>query len=58
MKRMAWNTLLGLLLTVHAAWSEGLRVGVDANYSLDMEQAGTAWSWNGEHPDLFAGMAF
>ena len=57
MKRMAWKTLLGLLLTVHAAWSEGLRVGVDANYSLDMERAGTVWSWNGGRPDLFAGMA-
>ena len=57
MKRMTWNIFLGLMLTVHAAWSDGLRVGVDANYSLDMEQAGTVWSWNGESSDLFAGMA-
>lgn len=57
MNRIAWKTLLGFFLTASAAWSEGLRVGVDANYSLDMEQAGTAWRWNGERSDLFAGMA-
>ena len=57
MKRILWKTLLGFILAVGAARSEELRVGVDANYSLDMEQAGTSWTWNGERPDLFAGMA-
>lgn len=57
MNRIDWKTLLGFFLTASAAWSEGLRVGVDSNYSLDMEQAGSAWLWNGERADLFAGMA-
>ena len=57
MNRIAWKTLLGFILTAGAARSEGLRVGVDANYSLDMEQAGAVWVWNGERSDLFAGMA-
>ena len=37
--------------------TEPLRVGVDANYSLDMEKAGTAWRWRDQPEDLFAGMA-
>ena len=57
MRQVVWNALLGFLLTQHWAWSEGLRVGVDANYSLGMEQDGSSWSWNGGPSDLFAGMA-
>lgn len=34
-----------------------LLVGVDANYSLDMEKAGSAWKWDGKKSDLFQGMA-
>ena len=37
--------------------TEPLRIGVDANYSLDMEKSGTAWRWDGPAEDLFAGMA-
>ena len=57
MKRILGMILLGLILAGGAARGEALRVGVDANYSLDMEKAGTSWAWNGEKPDLFAGMA-
>ena len=57
MSRIVQQTLVGLVLAARAAWSDELRVGVDANYSLDMEKAGTAWTWNGKQPDLFAGMA-
>ena len=58
-KRIGWI----VTATIVFAWipavvrSEALRVGVDANYSLDMELAGTSWAWNSERPDLFAGMA-
>ena len=52
-----WLTLLAIAWTATGAQAKNLRVGVDANYSLDMEKAGTAWTWNGKHPDLFAGMA-
>ena len=40
-----------------AAAKEPLRVGVDANYSLDMERAGAQWTWDGTPTDLFEGMA-
>ena len=36
---------------------KSLQVGVDANYSLDMEKAGAEWKWQGQSSDLFAGMA-
>ena len=54
-KRIGWI----VTATIVFAWipavvrSEALRVGVDANYSLDMELAGTSWAWNSERPDLF-----
>ena len=32
-------------------------LGVDANYSLDMEKAGQVWRWDGRENDLFKGMA-
>ena len=57
MNRTIQITLTAFVLAASAAWSDELRVGVDANYSLDMEKAGTAWTWNGEKRDLFAGMA-
>ncbi len=31
-------------------------LGVDANYSLEMESKGARWKWNGKENDLFAGM--
>ena len=34
-----------------------LLIGVDANYSLDMEKSGAEWKWGGTTSDLFAGMA-
>ena len=33
-----------------------LRVGVDANYSLDMESGGSTWMWEGKSRDLFDGI--
>jgi arabinogalactan endo-1,4-beta-galactosidase len=33
-----------------------LRVGVDANYSLDMESGGSTWMWEGKPRDLFDGI--
>ena len=32
-------------------------LGVDANYSLDMEKAGQKWRWGGQEGDLFKGIA-
>ena len=40
-----------------AVRAEPLRVGVDANYALDMERTGTVWNWGGPAEELFAGMA-
>ena len=34
-----------------------LLLGVDANYSLEMEKAGAEWKWGGGKSDLFADMA-
>ena len=34
-----------------------LLIGVDANYSLDMEKGGAEWMWDGKKSDLFEGMA-
>lgn len=58
----------GMLVMVHGALAGDpagggparttpLVVGVDANYSLDMETAGTTWRWDGEATDLFKGLA-
>ena len=33
-----------------------LNVGVDANYSLDMEKAGATWRWGDKSEDLFRGI--
>lgn len=33
-----------------------LRVGVDANYSIDMESGGSTWMWEGKSRDLFDGI--
>lgn len=56
-KQIVWITSITLALAADEAPGKNLRVGVDANYSLDMEKAGAAWTWNDERPDLFAGMA-
>ncbi|MBU1692684.1 MAG: arabinogalactan endo-1,4-beta-galactosidase [Verrucomicrobia bacterium] len=34
-----------------------LWIGVDANYSLEMEKGGAAWTWAGKTANLFEGMA-
>jgi len=34
-----------------------LLIGVDANYSLDMEKGGVEWMWDGKRSDLFEGLA-
>ena len=57
MKGAAWPLWLVLALAAGTAPGKEFRVGVDANYSLDLEKAGATWNWNGERPDLFAGMA-
>lgn len=61
LRAMLRNTLaLAVLLAAGAAAAAPkppLGVGVDANYALDMEKAGTTWRWDGASPDLFAGMA-
>lgn len=57
MKCVVWPLWLLLALAAGTASGKEFRVGVDANYSLDMEKTGTAWTWNGERLDLFAGMA-
>jgi arabinogalactan endo-1,4-beta-galactosidase len=38
-------TLSFMILHVHAA-REDFMVGVDANYSLDMENQGARWKWD------------
>ncbi len=56
------RSLLALIL-VHSLWTgttsaaDALRVGVDANYSLGMEEEGARWKWQGKEEELFAGMA-
>ena len=55
--KAAWMTMALFSLVAASTRGESLRVGVDANYSLDMEKSGTTWIWNGRQPDLFAGMA-
>ncbi len=37
--------------------SKQLLLGVDTNYSLDMESKGDRWHWSSPEPDLFRGMA-
>lgn len=56
--RIVWRVVVvALALVAQGRASEGLRVGVDANYSLDMEGNGHVWKWNGRAADLFRGMA-
>jgi arabinogalactan endo-1,4-beta-galactosidase len=57
LRRVRRFLLLFLALIPH-----GLRggtdfmLGVDANYSLEMEAKGARWKWNGQEDDLFAGI--
>lgn len=37
--------------------SSGVFAGIDANYSLGMEQEGQKWQWDGKPGELFQGMA-
>ena len=53
----AGNLFLTLAVFTTASRGDGLRVGVDANYSLDLEKSGAAWTWDEGPADLFAGMA-
>lgn len=55
---LTWVSLLVLLSTgcMRAAAGE-VFAGVDANYSIGMEQEGTKWLWNGKPDDLFEGIA-
>ncbi len=36
--------------------AQDFMLGVDANYSLDMEAKGAHWKWNGQEQELFSGM--
>jgi arabinogalactan endo-1,4-beta-galactosidase len=58
MKKRAVAAILAggvCLLNLHGA--DDVFVGVDTNYSLDMEKEGKTWSWDGRQEDLFRGMA-
>ncbi len=64
MKRERILVLLALIAVIPAARLQSgtsggpsLRVGVDANYSLDMEKGGAEWKWDHQPCDVFAGMA-
>jgi arabinogalactan endo-1,4-beta-galactosidase len=43
-------------LASYSASAKDFMLGVDANYSLEMEENGLRWKWNDEERDLFAGM--
>jgi arabinogalactan endo-1,4-beta-galactosidase len=55
-----WRNLCRLLVVLFCAQVAFARpdfmLGVDANYSLDMEAKGALWKWNGKEQNLFAGM--
>jgi arabinogalactan endo-1,4-beta-galactosidase len=54
-----WAAFLGLAMQLEGVAdtrTSPLRVGVDANYSLDMESGGASWKWEGNEADLFEGM--
>lgn len=47
-----------LMTALGTAWGHDIPfLGVDANYSLDMERNGQKWQWNGKPRELFQGMA-
>ncbi len=45
-----------LLCRAAVATERDFMLGVDANYSLDLETKGAHWKWNGHDEELFAGM--
>ena len=53
---MACTSLAGACHGTEPPPASAAFVGVDANYSLGMEQAGQQWRWNGVPDDLFTGM--
>ena len=53
---MACTSLAGACHGTEPSPASAVFVGVDANYSLGMEQAGQEWRWNGVPSDLFTGM--
>ena len=59
-KILSLGTLLLALIRVEAeavgAARPDFMLGVDANYSLEMESKGARWKWNGQEQDLFSGI--
>jgi arabinogalactan endo-1,4-beta-galactosidase len=60
--RLTLTLFLGFILALRSQASEPpapppVFVGVDANYSLDLEKEGRTWRWDGAPRDLFQGMA-
>ncbi|MGZ5537932.1 MAG: glycosyl hydrolase 53 family protein [Chthoniobacterales bacterium] len=48
--------LFAAIFAVAELRADEFMLGVDANYSLDMEKKGARWKWNGTERELFAGM--
>lgn len=58
-RNLLWAVLLGVAVQQGVpaeTRTSPLRVGVDANYSLDMESDGSIWAWEGKPRDLFDGI--
>jgi hypothetical protein len=54
MKKLLYLCLLVLFVSAIArAEAPDFMLGVDANYSLDMEAKGARWKWNGREEELF-----
>ncbi|MGZ5019908.1 MAG: glycosyl hydrolase 53 family protein, partial [Chthoniobacterales bacterium] len=59
LKFNALRFLIALIAAIFATAelrADEFMLGVDANYSLDMEKKGVRWKWNGAERELFAGM--
>ncbi len=57
MKKLLYLGLLVLLVSeIARAERPDFMLGIDANYSLEMEAKGSRWKWNSREQDLFAGM--
>jgi arabinogalactan endo-1,4-beta-galactosidase len=55
-KLLCLGLFVGLISQVSAAVRPDFILGVDANYSLDLEAKDARWKWNGQEEELFAGM--
>ncbi len=52
-----WPLLISILLFSRPLFAgSDFMLGVDANYSLDLEAKGAHWKWNGQDQEIFAGM--